>query len=561
MKRGRSTALLWVFAVIVLFAWLGGRGLNEPDEGRYAEVGREMAATGDWLMPHLNGFEHVQKPPLLYWTTALSFRWFGVDEWAARLACVLPALGTLCLTWFLAGALFNRGLRPLAVLILLSSCEFLLLSRTLTPDMMLTFWITSAIACLVKYVKGGGNAWRIGFFAALGIGFLCKGPMALVVPISAALFWQRALSRRGSSPRLRWASGLPITVVLGGWWFVVVVVQHPPLLQYFLGYELRDRVFSDLHGRSQPFWFFVPVLLAGALPWTPALIGVLWSGGRRLWSRERLSPELWLLAGWLVPPLLVLSLTSSKLATYVLPLFPALALLAARWCQLQAGSRTGRWAIGASVAMALLIGIALPLALMTARLYFPPYAHVSFSLGFSGLLVLLIVLLAWLLTSVRRSGDVTTAALGLGLAAAVLWVGLLTQADRLLAEEGGPVRPLTDIIKATPGADAAEVFAIDVRGNGLEFYLQRLVSRTENQSDIVLPLSEEQRRRVISSINSYVSSVAAKPAIGIVNPDELKPGSPLATWRVLAVAGRHVLIANDALLQVPAPGAISSLRN
>jgi hypothetical protein len=138
---------------------------------------------------------------------------------------------------------------------------------------------------------------------------------------------------------------------------------------------------------------------------------------------------------------------------------------------------------------------------------------------------------------------------GLGVGAALLWVGLLTQADRLLAQEGGSVRPLADIIKSTPGADAAEVFALYVRGNGLEFYLRRLVSRTENQCDIVLPLDQAQRGRVIDSVETYVRGLGDRPAIGIVNPRELKPGGPLASWHVVATSGRHVLIANDALVR------------
>ena len=547
--KGVRTALLWGFIVVVLFAWLGTRGLNEPDEGRYAEIGREMAVSGDWLMPRLNGFEHLQKPPLLYWVTALSFRSFGFDEWAARLACVLPALGTIYLTWFLAGALFAQRIRPLAVLVLLSSSEFLLLSRTLTPDMMLTFWITLSIACLVKYVRGGRRSWRLAFFAALGLGFLSKGPMALVVPISAALCWQRALRRRGEGVSLGWGSGLPISLLLGGWWFVAVAIQHPSLVSYFLGYELIDRVFSTTHGRAQPFWFFAPVLLGGLLPWSPVLIGVLVSAWRRLRARTQLPADLWLLAGWLVPPFLVLSLSGSKLATYVLPLFPALALLVAHWCDVHADSRAGRWGIGASVAIALLVGVALPVTLVVLRLFVPLYENVSFSAGFCVLLVLLIALFAMLLASVRRGESTTRAALGLAAGAAVLWVGVLTQADRVLVEEGAPVRPLADIIKTTPGADGAQVFAFFVRGNGLEFYLQRLVSRTENQSDIVLPLDESQKQRVIDSIESYVSALGDRPAIGIVNPRELGPGGPLATWHVLGTSGRHVLIANDALVQ------------
>src|SRR3954469_18250595 len=100
--------LLCVLAVVVLFTLLGSRGLNEPGDGRYAEIGREMAATGDWLVPHLNGFEHFQKPPLLYWLTATSIRLLGANEWAARLPSAVAALGTVLLTAFIGNTLFGR---------------------------------------------------------------------------------------------------------------------------------------------------------------------------------------------------------------------------------------------------------------------------------------------------------------------------------------------------------------------------------------------------------------------------------------------------------------------
>lgn len=242
MKLSLRKTLMWGFVVVVLFGWLGTRGLNEPDEGRYAEIGREMAASGDWLMPRLNGFEHLQKPPLLYWATALSLRLFGVNEWAARLPSALAALGTLYLTYRIATTLFAPAVGTAALLILLSTAEFVLLSRTLTPDMMLTFWITLSIACLVESLaRSGGRPGRMGFFVAMGLGFLCKGPLALVVPISAALGWQIGSRRRRENPRFEWGVGLSISLAIAASWFVLVGLQHPSLVRYFLGYELFDR--------------------------------------------------------------------------------------------------------------------------------------------------------------------------------------------------------------------------------------------------------------------------------------------------------------------------------
>lgn len=549
MKRLSHPAVLWAFVVVALFAWLGTRGLNEPDEGRYAEIGREMAASGDWLIPRLNGFEHFQKPPVLYWATAVSLLLFGVNEWAARLPSALAALGTLYLTWRIATVFFGPWARAAAVLILLSTAEFVLLSRTLTPDMMLTFWITLSIACLVELVAGGGGRpWRVGFFVAMGLGFLCKGPLALLVPVSAAACWQIGLRRRGREARLGWGTGLPISIAIGASWFVLVALQHPALIRYFLGYELRDRLFSSVHGRSQPFWFFVPVLLGGMLPWTPVLLVVLIGAWRAWRARGNVSPESWLLGGWVVPPFVVLSLSGSKLATYVLPLFPPLALVMARWCAAHAESREFRRVVGGSVICALVVSAALPPVLALLRSYDPLYRDVRLAKEFSFLLLLLIGFFAALLVSVVRR-PTAAAVLALGYGATVLWVGVLTQADRVLVTEGASVRPLARIIETMPGAASAEIFAFQVRGHGLEFYLRRLVSRTEPQSAIVLPPSQEQRPRLITSPETYPSALGHRPAVGLISPKALKPDGLFAGWHVLGRSGRYALVANHAFAQ------------
>lgn len=315
------------------FAFLGSRGLNEPDEGRYAELGREMLISGDWLVPHLNGFPHFQKPPMLYWLTAASFGAFGVNEWAARLPSALAALGILALTAWMGRALFGRGAGWLAALVLASSIEFFVLARALTPDMLLSFWVAAAVACLVQTQRGKGRVWGWLFFAAMGLGFLTKGPMALVVPSCAALGLRFAAGRSEMRARLPWGWGLLLALAIGLSWFVAVSMRHPELFRYFAGDELLARFASKSHGRSKPFWFFLPTLVVGFLPWTflfPAMARDVW---RKLRARSPLTPAQGLLLGWALPPFLILSLSGSKLVTYILPLLPALALATAAWWQ------------------------------------------------------------------------------------------------------------------------------------------------------------------------------------------------------------------------------------
>jgi len=310
--------LWWVFALLVLTLFLGTRGLNEPDEGRYAEIGREMATGGDWLVPTLNGFEHFQKPPLLYWMTAASLRLFGCNEWAARVPPAIAAFGTVLLTFAIGRRLFGEAAGEAAAVILVSGVEFFMLGRSLTPDMVLAFWIVAAIAAFL-YGKP-----RL-FFIAMGLGFMTKGPMALVVPLCAVLCWQKAAKGTLLQRKLPWGEGVVWTVAISLSWFVVLSVSRPALFEYFWKYELLERFATHRHGRSQPFWFFGPVLLVALLPWTFFLgrpLRAAWAA----WRERRLAPCHALLLGWTLIPFIILSISGSKLVTYVLPLLPAFAL-------------------------------------------------------------------------------------------------------------------------------------------------------------------------------------------------------------------------------------------
>jgi dolichol-phosphate mannosyltransferase len=315
-------ASLWIWVLpVMLFFVLGQRGLNEPDEGRYAEIAREMVASGDWLVPHLNGFEHFQKPPLIYWSTALMFKAFGFNEWAARLPSALAAWGTVILVFFMTRRLLGSARAHLACTLLMSMLGVFITARLLIPDTTMTFWIVAAITALV-------HQRRWAFFVAMGLGFLTKGPMALVVPIAAALGQSLA---GGIRPNWPWIRGLALTLAIGLSWFIVMAAQRPELFDYFVRYELLERVASKAHGRAKPWWFFAPVLLVALLPWSLSLPGLARSAWTRIRARALL-PHHGLLLGWVALPVLILSLAGSKLPTYILPLLPAFAIaFSARW--------------------------------------------------------------------------------------------------------------------------------------------------------------------------------------------------------------------------------------
>jgi 4-amino-4-deoxy-L-arabinose transferase-like glycosyltransferase len=315
-----SHRYFWLLAVALTFgAFLGTRGLNEPDEGRYGEIAREMAASGNWLVPTLNGIPHFQKPPMHYWTTALSIRAFGANEWAVRLPSALAALGIILLTYQLGKRLFDEVAARHGALVLATTLGFFALARVATPDMLMCFWIVAAIASFI-----GRQPWL--FFVCLGLGFATKGPMALVVPLAAAIPWEIASAGTGEQRRFPWCRGGLVTLAVSLGWFVTLALRDATLLDYFWRYEFIERFTSKVHGRSKPFWFYAPVLPAMLFPWIflswlPLRQGLAWFKARKF------KPRHYLLAGWIALPLVVLSFSGSKLVTYVLPLLPACSLV------------------------------------------------------------------------------------------------------------------------------------------------------------------------------------------------------------------------------------------
>jgi hypothetical protein len=341
----------WVALLLLALALgplAGVIGLLEPTETRYAEIAREMRSSGDYLAPRLNGLLHFDKPPLAYWSVAAGFAACGENEWGARLPVLLAALVTLALTALAARRFAALLIRPGLATWLLGSCLlFATVGRALASDPFLGAAVTGFWAFAPSPVA---IAW-------LGVGFLAKGPVVFV-PTLLVILAVAALSRdrvplRWLGPAWSWWLFAGIALP----WYLLIVSRTPGLLRFFLADELWARYTTSEHHRPGPPWYFVGVLIAGALPWTPALV----AGLARSW-RERSRIESRLLLGWLLVPLAFFSFSGSKLPAYLLPVFPAVALLAARG--LEPDSRAARWSTAAALASAAVAGWSLGPALL-----------------------------------------------------------------------------------------------------------------------------------------------------------------------------------------------------
>jgi 4-amino-4-deoxy-L-arabinose transferase-like glycosyltransferase len=302
--------------------------LFEPDEGRYAQVPREMLQRGEWVVPHLQGQPYLDKPPLFYWLVMLSYRLFGAHDWAARLVPALAVHGTILLAYLFGRRSFGDRAAFWGAAALGLAPAFAGMGRLLVLDGVLTFWVTLALFSAFEAVRGDRlrPGWWLLAAAACGLGVLTKGPIALLL-VAPPLWAHRRLT--GCPWRLGWpAVALFLAVALGVAlpWYVAVCLRLPTFARHFL-WEHNVVRFLSPFDHLEPVWYYAPILLFGLLPGTLLLVPLArWLLSGREGAAAARCPEagfLLLAGGWCG---LFFSLSGSKLPTYVLPAFPPLAL-------------------------------------------------------------------------------------------------------------------------------------------------------------------------------------------------------------------------------------------
>jgi 4-amino-4-deoxy-L-arabinose transferase-like glycosyltransferase len=328
----------WMYAglaallLLVGFTALAQRPLFNPDEGRYAEIPREMLRGGDWVIPHLNGLAYIEKPPLQYWATALSFALFGENALAARLYMALSALGTVAVVWFMARRIGGEQSGWRAAAILSGMVMFLALSQLLTLDMSLTFYMTLSVAGFLSAQQApprSSGRWMLLAWFAAALGVLTKGLIAAAIPCAVLILY--SLFTRDFAPwrRLYVAWGLPLFLGLTVPWHWLAALRLNDFLQFFFVHEHLARYLTPISERQEPWWFFGWVFLAATVPWTLSALRVAGSG----WRERALGPNqfnpLFFLWVWVIFVVVFFSLSDSKLMPYILPAMPILAVLIA----------------------------------------------------------------------------------------------------------------------------------------------------------------------------------------------------------------------------------------
>lgn len=333
VRHPKALALAALAFTILWFALLAGRPLYDPDEGRYAEIPREMLAGGDWVIPHLNGLVYLEKPPLQYWATALVYAGLGPSEWSARLVTGLAGYLGLLFVFATAYRLWGLDAGLTALLLTASSILYFLLGHQLTLDMTLSVCLLGCLCCFLlaqsqRDAPARGRAWMIGCWAAMALAVLTKGVIGVLIPgfsLLAYVLWQRDWKTLAN---LHWRLGAVLFALIALPWFVLAARADREFLWFFFVREHLQRFLTPIEERTQPWWFFIPVLIVGILPWITQATVALATGWRRARPRGEFDARrlLWI---WSSFVLVFFSLSNSKLIPYILPAVPSLALLCA----------------------------------------------------------------------------------------------------------------------------------------------------------------------------------------------------------------------------------------
>ncbi len=545
----RHRQLLWVlltaFVFISLYV-LGLRTLVPPDEGRYAEMARGMFASGDWITTRLNGIKYFEKPPLQTWMNALTFTLFDVGDWQARLWTGLCGILGVLMTGYAGLRVFGQRIGLYAAVVLGSSFYWIACSQINSLDMGLSGMMTIVLCALLVAQHDGATDrerrnWMLVCWAGMALAVLSKGLIGLILP-GGVLVLYTVLSRDWAIwTRLHIGKGLLCFFVISAPWFVLVGLKNPEQPHFFFIHEHFDRFLLTEHKREAAWWVFFALLAAGSVPWLGVLVQSLAQAAKREPGVFR--PRLMLLL-WVVFIIAFFTKSHSKLPGYILPVFPAVALLIA--CYLDQATRRTR-AINAGLMLvlgAVLLGFApfmtgLAKRVGEAAMYqqYQPWVIAA------GLVALLGGAAALLFERRLRAGPAV-------LALAIAGFG---STQLLLAgfEPVGQARAGTAMLPAIRAelTPASTIYSVGMYEQSLTFYLGRRVVLVDYLDEFEFGL-QQQPQLAIPTVDAFVVQWRAHAAAGIKDVAIMRAdivaqlqqdGVPL---RVVASDPRRTVVAN-----------------
>lgn len=542
-------ALLLLAAALALiwFAPLGLRHLIPSDEGRYAEMAREMFLTGDWITPRYNAYKYFEKPPLQTWFNALSFAWFGIGAWQARLYTALCGFAGVLLVGYTGARVFNPAAGLAAALVLACSPYWNLMGHFNTLDMGLSFWMELSLCALLlaqrpDATRGAARGWMWVCWAAMAFAVLSKGLVGLILPGAVLVLYTLIARDWALWKRLYLVSGLVIFFAIVTPWFVLVPQRNPEFFHFFFITQQFERYLTPAQKRPGPFYYFVPVLLVGFLPW----LGVAWQSLRHAWRMPRqpngFAPMAVLLV-WSGFIFLFFSTSHSKLISYVLPVAPALALVIGVYLPLVARAQWRRQVLGylAFLAVAALGALALG---HLGDAHTPRAQYQAFQVWVYAALAVAFVLSA---LALRCNAHGRMAASFTAFGAAWLLFGTIagTGHDAFgRYSSGALLAPAVDaeFAKLPPGTPFYSVGMLD---HTLPFYVGHTTTLVAYQDELAFGIEQEPAKWV-PTIDAWRTRWASEPAgVAVMRPEQYaKLVAAQVPMRIVAQDNRRVIVAH-----------------
>jgi 4-amino-4-deoxy-L-arabinose transferase-like glycosyltransferase len=520
----------WLMLLAALVIWCGNleyRKLALSDEGRYSEIPRYMAQSGDWVTPRLNGIKYFEKPPLQYWATAAAYNAFGEHHWTARLWPALTGFAGLLLICLAGMRIYGAAAGFYAALVLGSSLLYSGMAHILTLDMGLAFFMTVAMVGLLlgldpRAPPRSQRRWLHVAAAGCALAVLSKGLIGIVLPGAVVVLYMLVKRDFGLLRRLHLVSGGLIFLVISSPWFVAVSLANPEFPHFFFIHEHFQRYTSTVHQRYQPWYYFIPILLLGILPWLLTVFDALIAALRRTGNRE-FDPTLFLLL-WSGFIFVFFSVSGSKLPSYILPIFPALALLVgARLSDIR--GRTLAW----QMMPILLLGIAgLASVHLVERLASAAIPAELYRAQMPWLYAAAITLVGGMTAAIWFGWRGRTRAA----IVACAFAGLTATQFAVVSEDAlSPAHSTYHLVKKLPAdlTPAVPFYSVGSYEQTLPFYLKRTVTLVDYQDEMAFGLKHEPQRWV-PTLQAFTALWNTQPyALAVMGPekyDELAAAGP-----------------------------------
>ncbi len=327
-----DSLLLITFFSVIFFLWLGSRPLFVPDEGRYAEIAREMFTSGNYITPYLNEIKYFEKPILFYWLGAAAIKIGGLNLWALRsVNAVLGLMGCL-LTYIVTRQLYDRLTGLLAALILGTSALFFVMTHMISLDLPVTVFISASLYFFLLGIQSCTRYYFWGAAACAALAVLTKGLIGIVFPLMIIGVWISLTKQWKLLKQCYIPSSLFIFFIIAAPWHYIVNLYHPEFFHFYFIEQQFMRYTTNQIGHQEPAWFFIPYFIVGCFPWCFFMPQALFSAVKEVMGPHRSGypTELFFLL-WIILIFAFFSFSQSKLIPYILPVFPPLAILIAKY--------------------------------------------------------------------------------------------------------------------------------------------------------------------------------------------------------------------------------------